>query len=87
MTHRLVFVLLILWACTAAAHAAPGAYLGASVGQSGIADERALMMDFDESATAFKVFGGFHGKFLGLEAGYLDFGAPEGDIGAGSTRR
>ncbi|NNF49956.1 MAG: outer membrane beta-barrel protein [Woeseiaceae bacterium] len=64
--------------------AAGGATLEADIGDSGIPQ---LPSSIDEDDTAFKVFAGY--KFdlpvldLGIEAGFVDFGAPEIDTSLG----
>ncbi len=55
-----------------------GFYIGAGVGDAGV---EANDSDFDESDSAYKVFGGFNIGFIPLvdfavEASYVDFGSP-----------
>jgi opacity protein-like surface antigen len=76
---RLLTALVILGACAVPAHA--GLYFGGSVGDASISDEDSGVK-FDGSDTGYKVYGGFTlFKFFGLEASYLDFGAPEDEVG------
>jgi len=50
-------------------------YVGASVGDSAVEVDS---ISFDESDFGYKIWGGFTFlKFLGIEASYLDLGAPE----------
>jgi OOP family OmpA-OmpF porin len=82
MVRRLLFAVMILGMCTAAAHA--GIFVGASVGSSGV-DVQDSSVDFSESATGYKAFGGFRiMKFFAVEGGYVDFGSPEGSAGGGT---
>jgi len=84
MRHRPLLIVLMLGAGVGAAQAAPGFYAGASVGNSSISDDSSSPpLNFDESDHGYRVFGGFRSMFLGIEAGYVDFGAPEGSAGGG----
>jgi len=62
--------------------AAEGLYIGAGVGTANVAANEALddvgdvVADFDEDDTGYKIFAGYSFGFLGIEAGYIDFGAP-----------
>ena len=63
------------------------AYLGGSVGQSAIAvtvNDQVQSFAFDEEDFAWKAFVGYEFPFpvlsLGIEAGYVDFGAPSGSV-------
>lgn len=74
----------------AGSRADSGLYVGGSVGQSAIevdVSDQVQTFVFDEEDFAWKAFGGITFDVpvvnLGLEAGYVDFGAPSGDI-AGS---
>lgn len=64
-------------------------YLGGSVGQAGVelANPAIPTVTFDEEDFAWKAFVGYEWEFsvlsLGVEAGYVDLGAPSGDL-AGS---
>jgi hypothetical protein len=64
-------------------------YLGGSVGQAGVelTDPAIPTVTFDEEDFAWKAFVGYEWDFsvlsLGVEAGYVDLGAPSGDL-AGS---
>ncbi len=65
--------------CTPDAHA--GFLVGASVGQAGVEIDDSSS-DFDEDDTGFSARVGYRFlKFFGVEAGYVDFGKPEGDVG------
>ena len=66
-------------------HADSGFYVGGSVGTAAIEIDVPEVPDFDEDDFAWKVFGGY--KFgllpivdLGIEGGYVDFGAPSQDV-------
>lgn len=73
-----------------AASADSGFYLGGSLGGATIEADfgdtgiPGFPQDIDEDDTAFKVFAGYKfdlpGLDLGIEAGYVDFGAPEIDV-------
>ena len=62
------------------------AYIGGSVGQAGVElDVPAVQpLAFDEDDFAWKAFLGYEWNLpllsLGIEGGYVDFGAPSGDI-------
>jgi len=63
------------------------AYIGGSVGQAAIAitvNDQVQSFAFDENDFAWKAFAGYEFPFpvlnLGLEAGYVDFGAPSGSV-------
>lgn len=62
-----------------AAQADSGFYLGASVGNTTIEEQ-----DFDEDDTSWKAFGGYIFDMpvvdFAVEAAYIDFGNPEGEI-------
>ncbi len=58
-----------------------GFLVGASVGQAGV-DIQDSNADFNEDDTGFSARVGYRFfKFFGVEAGYVDFGSPEGDVG------
>ncbi len=60
-----------------------GFYLGASVGQSGIEISDIDDMDFSGGDTAYKLFVGYRIlTFLAVEGSYVDFGAPDDNLGA-----
>ncbi len=65
------------------AHA--GFLVGASAGQAGAELEDATSsIEYDEDAAGFSVRVGYRFfKFFGVEAGYVDFGKPEGEVGGG----
>lgn len=86
---RLIAALVLTAAPFAAASADSGFYLGGSVGNSTVeanVSDPSLPQDFsfDESDIGYKVFGGFAVDLpvvsLGVEGGYVDLGAPSGDI-------
>lgn len=84
MRHRPLLIVLMLMVGVGAAQAAAGPYAGAGVGNSSISDDSSSPpLNFDESDTGYKVFGGFRSMFLGIELGYVDFGTPEGSAGGG----
>jgi OOP family OmpA-OmpF porin len=63
--------------------AAPGWYIGVGAGKSTI---KVSEVGFDESDTAYKVFGGFSfNQYFALEAAYLDSGNPSMAIGTASV--
>ena len=71
----------------AASYADSGVYIGGGIGRSDIEDSTGNPggVSFDESATAGKLFVGYHLDFLPLvkfaaEAGYRDLGKPEGSV-------
>lgn len=87
--RRLFGVLVLAAAPFATASADSGFYLGGSVGNSTVeanVSDPSLPQDFsfDESDFAYKVFGGFGADLpvlrLGVEGGYVDLGAPSGDV-------
>ena len=64
-----------------------GGYIGGSVGQAYVevdAGTPIVPQTFDENDFGFKAFGGYEFNLpvitLGLEVGYVDFGAPAGDV-------
>jgi len=60
--------------------AEPGFYLGASGGQSFIDDEYTDNIEFDDDETGWKAYLGYQFlPWLGVEAGYADFGTFSGD--------
>lgn len=78
---RIVVTLFLAAAFFAATPAHAGFLFGASVGSSSLEIE-----DFDESDTGFTGRVGYRFlDFFGVEASYVDFGAPEGEIGVGSV--
>lgn len=64
-----------------------GGYIGGSVGQAYIevdSGDPTIPESFDEEDFGFKAFAGYEFDLpinLGLEAAYVDFGAPSGDVG------
>ena len=66
----------------AVAGADSGFYIGAGVGDASVKDT-----DFDESDSAYKIFGGYNIGFIPLvdfavEASYVDFGKPTSSAGS-----
>lgn len=84
LTLSAVTVLGLGFGVAAQADVTPGYYAGASLGQSTV--EVDLGFTFDESDTAFKVFGGYtFNQYFSVELAWFDGGDPEMDIsGAGS---
>jgi OOP family OmpA-OmpF porin len=86
----LTLIALALLATPAAAAEKNGFSLGAgisssTIGVEGMYDELDTG-DFEESDTGFKVFGGFRFlTFVGIEAGYVDFGSPTDSTGSGDS--
>lgn len=86
-----VLLLFALAFQVSAAWADGGWYVGASTGRSFIeADLRgsqSVVIDFDETATAWKAFGGYVVDLplidFGIEAGYVDFGTSSAGIPGG----
>ncbi len=79
--------LLVSFMVFAPAESQAGGYMGGSVGQSYVELDAGTQVDpatFEEEDFGFKVFGGYEfglpGITLGLEAAYVDFGAPSGDV-------
>lgn len=71
----------------APAESEAGGYIGGSIGQSYIeldAGTPAVPANFDEEDFGWKLMAGYNFDFavitLGVEAGYVDFGAPSGDV-------
>jgi OOP family OmpA-OmpF porin len=65
-------------AAGSASAADSGAYAGLSVGQAATEYQ---IIGFDETDTAFKVFGGYSfNPYLGVELAYVDAGAPENQL-------
>lgn len=71
----------------AGARAETGLYFGGSVGQSAIdipVADQVQTLAFDEEDFAWKAYGGFNFGLivldLAVEAGYVDFGGPSGDV-------
>jgi hypothetical protein len=66
---------------SAAQAAEPGLYFGGSVGQATIDAHKSVSNNFDyhfdQDEAAYKLYAGFNFlRFLGVEAGYVDFGNP-----------
>ena len=79
--------LLVSAMLVAPAESRADAYLGASIGQSGVeldAGTPIQPLAFDEEDFAWKAFGGLSFDVavvnLGLELGYVDLGGPSGDV-------
>ncbi len=88
-TLRAALIACALLAFGAASAAETGFYIGGNVGNAGVeldfADEGFDLPDFDEDDFAWKVFGGYNFGLagpidLGIEGGYVDFGAPSGTV-------
>lgn len=89
-TRRLAGVLLVSWFLPTMAMADSGFYLGGALGGATLEADfgdtgiPGFPTDLDEDDTAYKVFAGYNFDLpvidLGVEAGYVDFGAPEIDI-------
>jgi len=67
-----------------ASAAETGFFAGGGIGSAGVDfDDPVLPEDFDETDFGWKITGGFNfdvGFDLGVEASYIDLGAPSGDI-------
>ena len=79
--------LLVSFIVFAPAESEAGGYIGGSIGQSYIelnAGTPAVPADFDEEDFGWKLMAGYNFDFavitLGVEADYVDFGAPSGDV-------
>ncbi len=93
-TNRLLLLAAMLSLAPAAALADSGLYIGGAIGgatvEANFGDTGIPGFptgEFDEDDTAFKVFAGYNFDLpvinFGLEAGYVDFGAPELDTNQG----
>ena len=59
----------------------PGFYMGAGFGSTKIDDDGFDDIDFDDSDTGFKVFGGYSfNQYFAVEATYFDFGEASGSF-------
>ena len=79
--------LLVSFIVFAPAESEAGGYIGGSIGQSYIeldAGTPAVPVNFDEEDFGWKLMAGYNFDFavitLGVEADYVDFGAPSGDV-------
>lgn len=79
--------LLVSFIVFAPAESEAGGYIGGSIGQSYIeldAGTQAVPANFDEEDFGWKLMAGYNFDFavitLGVEADYVDFGAPSGDV-------
>ena len=79
--------LLVSFIVFAPAESEAGGYIGGSIGQSYIALDTgtvAVPANFDEEDFGWKLMAGYNFDFavitLGVEADYVDFGAPSGDV-------
>lgn len=79
--------LLVSFIVFAPAESEAGGYIGGSIGQSYIeldAGTPAVPANFDEEDFGWKLMAGYNFDFavitLGVEADYVDFGAPSGDV-------
>jgi OmpA-OmpF porin, OOP family len=76
-------VLSLLAGAAAQAEIRPGFYAGVGVGSGTIEVDGVEDFDFDESDTAFKIFGGYSfNENFAVELTYLDGGAPEMTVSA-----
>lgn len=82
-----VAALLVSFIVFAPAESEAGGYIGGSIGQSYIeldAGTPAVPANFDEEDFGWKLMAGYNFDFavitLGVEADYVDFGAPSGDV-------
>jgi OmpA-OmpF porin, OOP family len=82
-----VFAALALTAAMAAqADVQPGFYAGAGFGSTKIDDDGFDDIDFDDSDTGFKVFGGYSfNQNFAIEATYFDLGEASGSFGVGDN--
>jgi OmpA-OmpF porin, OOP family len=85
MDKRLGLSVLAALALTASmaarADVQPGFYMGAGVGSTKIDDDGFDDIDFDDSDTGFKVFGGYSfNQNFAIEASYFDFGEASGSF-------
>lgn len=90
MSKRLglsVFAALALTAAMAAqADVQPGFYAGAGFGTTKIDDDGLDDVDFDDSDTGFKIFGGYSfNQNFAIEATYFDLGEASGSFGVGDN--
>lgn len=86
--HLFAWLALAFALCLAQPLAADsGPYIGASIGQADT-DVDFGSGDFDDDASAWKVFGGYNFDVLlvnlGLEAAYMDFGSTSDQVGIGT---
>lgn len=78
--------LLVSFVALAPAESEAGGFIGGSVGQASVevnAGTPVVPETFDENDFGFKVFAGYEFDLpvnLGVEVGYVDFGAPSGDV-------
>jgi len=80
MRKLLIGVALLAVCCLPAPAAAGDIVLGASVGKSELSFADAGL-EFDASDSGWKAYGGFRFfKFFGLQAGYVDLGAPDDSV-------
>ena len=87
---RVTALMLTCWLLPSSASADSGFYVGGALGGAtleanfGNVGIPGVPTDLDEDDTAYKIFAGYNFDLpaidLGLEAGYVDFGAPEIDI-------
>lgn len=82
-----VFAALALTAAMAAqADVQPGFYAGAGFGTTKIDDDGFDDVDFDDSDTGFKIFGGYSfNQNFAIEATYFDLGEASGSFGVGDN--
>jgi OOP family OmpA-OmpF porin len=64
----------------------PGFYMGAGFGTTKISDDGFDDVDFDDSDTGFKIFGGYSfNQNFAIEATYFDLGEASGSFGVGDN--
>jgi len=82
-----VFAALALTAAMAAqADVQPGFYAGAGIGSTKIDDDGFDDVDFDDSDTGFKIFGGYSwNQNFAAEVTYFDLGEASGSFGVGDN--
>ena len=87
ITGVMILVAAALMLFSAQSKADTGLYIGGSIGQAGIelSDGAAVLpTSLDEDDLGYKLFAGYNWQFtilsLGVEAGYVNFGKPSGDV-------
>ena len=83
-----VLLIIALFTAPAMTHADSGFYLGGSIGRSTLETDLSApgegLLNFDDGASAYKIFGGFNIDLfhvdLAIEGGYVDFGQPKSRI-------
>jgi outer membrane immunogenic protein len=87
ITGVMILVAAALMLFSAQSKADTGLYIGGSIGQAGIElsdGDPVLPTSLDEDDLGYKLFAGYNWQFtilsLGVEAGYVNFGKPSGDV-------